>query len=140
MPLISKALRFWLPVACRAASKLATAPPEKRARNSTASSTVTLPLAAAPAARGDAAAGHARRQRPLLDERLGDRPGDFGDFLAGDEAGHVDDVGVQIAVGAGAGQLLVEPPHQRHRLGRPNLADRLARTCRISPSLPALTS
>ena len=55
-------------------------------------------------------ADDARQLLPLLDERLGDRAGDLGDFLAGDEAGHVDDVGVQVAVGAGAGQLLVEPP------------------------------
>ena len=80
--------------------------------------------AGALAAGGDAAGGHARRQRPLLDERLGDRPGDFGDLLAGDEAGHVDDVGVQIAVGAGAGQVLVEPPQQRAPLRRPSPAGR----------------
>ena len=44
VPLISNPLRFWLPVAWRAASKLATAPPEKRARKSTVSSTVTWPF------------------------------------------------------------------------------------------------
>ena len=64
MPLISKPLRFWLPVAWRAASKLATAPPEKRARKSTVSSTVTGPfLAGALQARGDAAGGRAGEQR-----------------------------------------------------------------------------
>ena len=43
-PLTSIWLRFWLPVARRVASKLATAPPDMRARKRTASSTVLLPL------------------------------------------------------------------------------------------------
>ena len=142
MPLISKPLRFWLPVAWRAASKLATAPPENRARNRTVSSTVTLPVPS-PAlhARGDAAGGRARHQLALLDERLGDRAADLGDLLAGDEAGHVDDVGVQVAVGAGAGQLLSGTARQRDRLvgpvlevERPDVADRR----RAAPSLTSL--
>ncbi len=120
MPLISNWLRFWLPVAWRAASKLATAPPENRARNNTASSTVTSPICPPPA-RPQRLARGAGELLPLLDEGLGDGPGDFGDFLAGDEAGHVDDVGVQVAVGARAGQLLVEPPEQGHGFAGPIL-------------------
>ncbi len=78
----------------------------------------------------DAAGRYAGWQFSLLDKRLRDRPADFRDLLAGDEAGHVDDVGVQVAVGAGAGQVLIEPPKQRHavagpvlQIRRPNVAN-----------------
>ena len=114
-PLISMPFLFWLPVARRVASKLATAPPVKRARNRTASSTSLLPFfppRGVPPAMPPV--GPSLDERPLLDERLGDRADDFGDLVAGDEAGHVDDVRVQVAVRAGAGVLLLEPPEQRH--------------------------
>ena len=52
------------------------------------------------------------RQRPLLDERLGQRA-DAGDPLAGDELGQVDDVRADVAERAGAGLVLLQPPHQR---------------------------
>ena len=60
-------------------------------------------------------------RRQFLDERFRDRAGDFGDFFARDEAGHVDDVGVQIAMGAGARQFLLKSPQIRHRLVGPIL-------------------
>ena len=53
-----------------------------------------------------------RRQRPLLHERLGEGA-DPGDALAGDELGEVDDVRADVAERAGAGLLLLQPPHQR---------------------------
>src|SRR5438132_534088 len=49
-PLISRPFMFWLPVAKRVASKVATAPPLKRARKRVASSTSTLPFLAVPPA------------------------------------------------------------------------------------------
>ena len=52
------------------------------------------------------------RQRPLRDERLGQRA-DPGDALAGDVLGQVDDVRADVAQRARAGHLPLQPPHQR---------------------------
>src|SRR6185503_17577451 len=53
------------------------------------------------------------RDRALLDEGARDASVDLRDLLAGDEAAHVDDVRVEVAVRAGAGGLLVEAPDER---------------------------
>ena len=69
----------------------------------------------------DTPRGRARHLLPLLDERLGHRTADLGDVLTGDEAGHVDDMGVQIAVGTRAGAFFLKPPDQGDRLIGPVL-------------------
>ncbi len=63
--------------------------------------------------RGDAAGGTGLDDGPLLDEGLGDGPADLHDLVTGDEAGHVNDVGIEVAVGPAAGELLLEAPEQR---------------------------
>ena len=73
------------------------------------------------AAVGQSAAGGAAGKLAFLDERFGNRAGDQGDLLAGDESCHVDDVGVEVAMRSGAGPLLFEPPEERDRFVSPVL-------------------
>ena len=70
---------------------------------------------------GDLAAGPAFDDGALGDERVLDRPLDGDDLFAGDEAHHVDDVGVEVAVGAGAGDVALEAPQQRRVRAAPAL-------------------
>ncbi len=121
-PLISMRMAFLRPVAKRVASKTPTAPPSNRARNTAASSTVTRPVgppfAEEPPRR---APESAEAQRTLVDERL-EQPGDVGDPVAGDVLGEVDDVGADVAEGAGPCLVLLEPPrHRRGGVGDPVL-------------------
>ena len=70
-----------------------TAPPENRQRKSVASSTSTLPFFPfAHFATGDSTAEPIDGHQPLFHKRFGNRAVDFGNFVAGDEAGHVDDM------------------------------------------------
>ena len=63
-------------------------------------------------ATGEAAVGALRGEDAFLDEGFGDGAGDFGDFVAGDESGHVDDVGAEVTVGAAAGNFFAEAPDE----------------------------
>ena len=69
-PLISIRMAFFRPRAKRVASKLASAPPEKRPRNTAASSTVTVPVPSPATPDSEPAAAG---QRTLLDEGLQQR-------------------------------------------------------------------
>ena len=61
---------------------------------------------------GDLATGLAFEDGALLDERVLDRSLDGDDLLTRDEPDRVDDVGVEIAVRARAGDVALEPPQQ----------------------------
>jgi len=64
----------------------------------------------------------------------------FGDFLAGDEAGHVDNVRAQVAMRTGARHAFDEPPDERHFRAGPNLADNTRERGKIRPNFPARAS
>jgi hypothetical protein len=71
----------------------------------------------APAVRGartgDLAAAEPASRSRLLDERVLDGTFHGHDLLAGDEADHVDDVRVEVAVGRRPGDVALEAPQQR---------------------------
>ena len=69
---------------------------------------------------GDGAAG-ALDDVALLDEGLLDGAHHLGHFLTGDEAGHVDDVRVEVTVRAAAGKLALEAPQERRGRAAPVL-------------------
>ena len=70
---------------------------------------------------GDLATRLAFEDGALLDERVLDRALDGDDLLAGDEPDRVDDVGVEVAVGTGAGDVALESPQQRRVRAAPAL-------------------
>ena len=88
---------------------------------------------------GDLATRLAFENGALLDERVLDRPLDGDDLLTRDESDGVDDVGVEIAVGAGAGDVALESPQQRCVRASPALQvgrharGRSGRSCRRRP-------
>ena len=106
--------------------------PGEPARNSAASSTVTGARSAA-GRRREPSSGRLDG-RALLDERLGSA--DTRDDLAGDVLGQVDDVRADVAERAGAGLVLLQPPHQRELGSTIQSCRYCARTCRISPIRP----
>src|SRR5688572_5766432 len=87
---------------------------------------VDVARALAPGA-GDLALGH---EGPL------DRSVDLDDLLAQEEARHVDDVRVQVAVRSRAGELALEAPRQRRLRTAPAL--QVARAHVVDPSQAAL--
>ena len=62
---------------------------------------------------GDLTTAAGRQHGPLGDEGVLDGAFDGDDLFAGDEAHDVDDVGVEVAVRARAGDVTLEPPQQR---------------------------
>ena len=100
LPLISIVMWFLRPRAKRVASRFASAPFLNRPIHETASSTVTLPIFC----RSSVEAAPARScERTLLDEGLHEAA-DFLEF-ADEVTAEVDDVRVDVAVRAGAGDL-----------------------------------
>ena len=85
------------------------------------SSTVTLPLPLPPCRPAAIPPVATPVGSVLLDERFGDGAGNFRDFLTGDKAGHIDNVSIQIAMGARTRQFLLEPPQIGHRFISPIL-------------------
>ncbi len=113
LPFTSSRITFFRPVANRVASKTPSIPPVEPGREDRG--VVDRHLAGAlvggPAA-GRQAPGRRRQQRTLLDEGLGHRA-HAGDRSPGDELRGVDDVRADVAEGAGAGLVPLQPPHQR---------------------------
>ena len=105
LPLISKRFQLRRPGAMRLASTEPRAPFANRTSAIAASSTVTAPVFFG-----------LPTQRPPLDEGL-ERPRHLGD-LADQEPREVDRVGGQVPEGAGAGEVLLQPPHAAGTSGR----------------------
>ena len=85
---------------------------------------------------GDLAA-RVRDDRALLDEGLLDRAHDLGHLVAGDEARHVDDVRVEVAMRARTREITLEAPQQRRVWPAPVLQVRRAHV-EDAPEAPLL--
>lgn len=83
-----------------------------------------LSLSRAHALAGDVATGPAGDGVALFDERLFDGTGNLSDFVACNEAGHINDVGIKVAVGTRPGEFRLKSPQQRRLGPPPNLACR----------------
>ena len=84
---------------------------------------------------GDLATRLAFEDGTLLDERVLDRALDGDDLLSRDEPDRVDDVGVEVAVGTGAGDVALESPQQWRVRASPAL--QVGGTHVVDPADPA---